>query len=367
MKTQRPAWLAVGLGQGLQFLAGRVFKAMSSRAAIVVSITCLTLSAPAAPARPPQIAFDSMVLDFGKVPAGRMIEHSFVLTNTGGQTLEIQDVRPTCGCTIAGTWDRKIEPGHAGVIPVRYNSERSEGDVVKTLIVVCNDPMATNIVLQLKGTVWRAVEVQPLAVTFNASADNQTNQTRVAHIINHLDQPLVVSEPVCSSHSFQTALKTVQPGKEFELQVTLLAPFEPGNLTAPITLKTSSSDQPVIVVVAAAVVQSSVAVIPPQIRLAPGVLRSAMETNVIIQNNRPGTLAVSQPVADIPGLTLSLRELQPGRQFVLTTSFPAGFQLPPGKSIHVRMKTSDPRFPTLTVPVVQDQHLASMLNTSESD
>jgi hypothetical protein len=159
----------------------------------------------------------------------------------------------------------------------------------------------------------------------------------------------------------------VKPGKEFELQVTLLAPFQPGNLTAPITLKTSSSDQPVIVVVAAAVIQSTVAAMPAQIRLSPGPLRSAMETNVIIQNNRPGPLTVSQPVADAPGLRVSLRELQPGRQFVLTTSFPAGFQLPPGKNIQVRMTTSDPRIPTLTIPVFQDQHLATMLNASESE
>jgi hypothetical protein len=45
----------------------------------------------------PHIKFDSTVLDFGAATVGRVIEHNFVFTNTGDQTLEIKDVRLHCG------------------------------------------------------------------------------------------------------------------------------------------------------------------------------------------------------------------------------------------------------------------------------
>ena len=50
----------------------------------------------------PKIEFAEPKFDFGKVPAGEIIKHAFAFTNTGDQTLEIKDVRPSCGCTTAG-------------------------------------------------------------------------------------------------------------------------------------------------------------------------------------------------------------------------------------------------------------------------
>src|ERR1044071_6693305 len=58
----------------------------------------------------PRIEFASRVFDFGKVSAGELVRHDFVFTNTGTASLEITDVRPGCGCTTAGPWDRQVPP-----------------------------------------------------------------------------------------------------------------------------------------------------------------------------------------------------------------------------------------------------------------
>ena len=309
----------------------------------------------------PRIEFDSTVLDFGEVTAGKIVEHNFVFTNTGDQVLEIQDVRPTCGCTMAGAWDRLIKPGHVGVVPIRYNSANSDGDVFKTVIVLCNDPSRTNVVLQIKGAIWKPIEVKPAYVEFGASVDCQTNQTRVVHIVSNMQKPVAIFRPECANRSFQTSLKTVRPGKEFELQITLVPPLTPGNLTVPISLRTSSLDQPVINVFALAVVQAPVSASPPRITLAPGPLSTAMTINVTIENNRARPLVLSEPDANIAGMEVRLREIEPGRQFVLTANFPAGFQIKAGRNVLIQMKTNDPQFPTFEVPVIQNQHLAAIL------
>src|SRR5216684_573294 len=59
----------------------------------------------------PRIVVDQTTYDFGKVESGQLVKHDFVFTNTGAALLEISDVRPGCGCTTAGAWDKKVEPG----------------------------------------------------------------------------------------------------------------------------------------------------------------------------------------------------------------------------------------------------------------
>src|SRR5712671_2532903 len=315
----------------------------------------------------PQIKFDSTVLDFGVATAGRVIEHNFVFTNTGDQTLEIKDVRPTCGCTVAGAWDSRVEPGKFGTIPIRFTPTENSREIFKTVIVLCNDPSQTNVILQIIGKIWEPIDVTPAIVRFSASSDCHTNQTKVVRIVNNLNQPLVLSEPECGDQAFKTLLKTVRPGKEFELQITMVPPLKPGSVTVPITLKTSSTNLPVIYIAAFATVQATVMATPPQITLAPGPLPSGVESKVTILNNRAKPLVLAEPTVNIVGVEVHLQEVQPGHQFFLTARFPAAFKISPGQSVRVQVKTSDPQFPVITVPVFQNRHLTEMLSTSESD
>src|ERR1041385_8002204 len=87
---------------------------------IARSVAADAISTPAAAAQTakpsgPQIEFDSLVYDFGKTNAGTLVKHDFIFTNTGTATLQITDVRPGCGCTTAGAWDKTVEPGKTGI------------------------------------------------------------------------------------------------------------------------------------------------------------------------------------------------------------------------------------------------------------
>src|SRR5204862_3209824 len=95
---------------------------------------------PAAPADGPRIHFDNDVFDAGKAPAGQALAHTFIFTNVGNQTLEVTKVNPTCGCTVAGNWTRKVEPGQTGTVPISVNvNQMWSGQMMKTLTVESND------------------------------------------------------------------------------------------------------------------------------------------------------------------------------------------------------------------------------------
>src|SRR5437667_6347613 len=185
----------------------------------------------------PKIQFAELVYDFGKVNSAVVVKHTFVFTNIGTATLQILDVHPGCGCTTAGTWDKQVEPGKTGSIPLEFNSANYGGTVLKSATVTCNDPAQSNIVLQIKGTVWKPIEIAPTMAVFNVSSEDQTNETKIVRIVSNLDEPLTLSDLQCTNHSFKAELKTTRPGKEFELLITALPPFKSPSMIAPVTMK----------------------------------------------------------------------------------------------------------------------------------
>src|SRR6185503_16814939 len=306
-----------------------------------------------------RIEFAEMVYDFGKVKTGEVVTHSFVFTNIGSATLEINDVRPGCGCTTAGTWDKKVEPGRTGSIPLQFNSANFGGLVTKQATVTCNDPSQSNIVLQIKGTVWKPIEVTPAMAVFTVSSESQTDETKIVRIVNHLDEPLILSDLQCTNSSFKAELKTVKEGKEFDLHITAIAPFQSQSAVVPVTLKTSSTNMPVINVSAYVVAQQAVTVVPSQILLPAGPFTNIMHHVVTVRNNGTNSLVLSDATVNVPDAEVRVQETQAGRSFNLLLDFPAGFQIKRGQRVEVSVKTNHPKFATIKVPVFQPQTAAT--------
>src|SRR5512139_65387 len=115
----------------------------------------------------PKISFDATAFNFGRAKSGETIKHDFIFTNSGNAALEITEVKLGCGCTTAGAWDKKVEPGKTGVIPLQFNSIGFGGQVAKSATVTCNDPVRSNLFLQITGTVWKPIDITPQMAVFN--------------------------------------------------------------------------------------------------------------------------------------------------------------------------------------------------------
>jgi len=303
----------------------------------------------------PRIQFADTAVDFGKLSSGAVAKHEFVFTNTGSTTLEITDVRPGCGCTTAGTWDKQVEPGKTGVIPLQFNSTGFSGTVMKSATVTCNDPGKSNLVLQLKANIWKAIDVTPTMAVFSVSSELQTNETRSVRIVSNLEEPIELSDLQCTNSSFRAELKTVRPGKEFELLITAVPPFAENRIITAVSLKTSAPTNPTISVSAYLNVQPPVTVMPNHVMLPQGPLTNAAHSVVTIQNSGTNALVLTEPVVNVPGAAAHIQETQPGRLFSLTVDFPVGFQAKLGQKVEVTVKSNHPKFPLIQVPVFQPQ------------
>ena len=300
----------------------------------------------------PKIKFASTQWDFGREKAGAPLKYTFVFINGGDQVLEVKSVQPSCGCTPAGEWSKKVEPGKTGTIPIQFNSANLKGTVSKTVAVVCNDPTTPEVTLQIKGTIWKPVEVKPPFAFLHVIADSQS-ALRVVHIMNNEEEPLVLSAPESDNRAFAAEVRTNQPGKEFRLIIKTVPPLLPGRVQGQITVKTSSTNAPVLTVSAFAFVVPIITVSPSQLSLPPGPLVAARTLSVIIENNSTNALALSDATIKAKEVEVNLQVVKPGRRFRATLNFPPGFELPQGQPVELSFKSSHPLCPVVKVPVVQ--------------
>ncbi len=310
--------------------------------------------APAVPAEgAAKIQFASTVHDFGKVSAGEVVRADFVFTNVGTQMLEIKEVRPTCGCTTAGTWEKLIAPGKTGLIPLQVNTANFSGPVIKSVSVTCNDPTQSFVNLQVKGTIWKPVDVAPPFVMFNIAPDAVSNEVRTVKITSNLEQPLELSPPQVSTPAFHAEIAVVRPGKEFDLQITPVTPLPAGNAQASITVKTSATNMPLISITALAVVQPPVTATPGQVFLNAGPLPTPAQYTIVVQNNSTQAMSLTDVTVSQPNVQLQVREAQSNRVFHITLTFPSGFLVPVGTSGALTLKTTHPAMPTMSIPIIQ--------------
>jgi len=195
----------------------------------------------------PQIKFSETLFDFGRIKSSEPVRHEYIVTNTGNAVLDIMTVQPGCpGCTTALPWDRQVQPGKTGKIPIQFNPLGFSGPVSKSVTVSCNDPAQPSHILQFKANIWQPIDVQPSYLYFMPAEGEETNETKVVRIVSNLDEPLTLGPPQCDNPAFKLELKTLQISKEFALHMSHGGAISNANPQALITISTSSSNAPTV-------------------------------------------------------------------------------------------------------------------------
>jgi hypothetical protein len=148
-------------------------------------------------------------------------------------------------------------------------------------------------------------------------------------------------------------LRTISEGREFELRVTLTEPLPTNGINANINMSTSSTNTPVISIMSYVMVQPVLSLMPSQVVLPSGPLPGEEQFTVTIQNNSTNPLALSEPGINVTNATVKTEELQGGKRFNFTMTFPAGFQNKPGHNLEATVRTSNSKYPLVKIPVYQ--------------
>jgi hypothetical protein len=86
----------------------------------------------------PEIQFDELSYDFGKVIQGEILSYTFHFKNVGKSNLVISGADASCGCTTSSPPKAPIKPKEKGEITITFDSKHKSGDVISYLAITAN-------------------------------------------------------------------------------------------------------------------------------------------------------------------------------------------------------------------------------------
>lgn len=109
----------------------------------------------------PKILVTKEYHDFGSIGPATYHNCDFTFKNVGSETLKIEKVQSTCGCSVPQLKKMEYAPGEQGTVEVRFHAPSSKGETRKQLYIISNDPQIPRAQLELRAVVLIKVEVDP--------------------------------------------------------------------------------------------------------------------------------------------------------------------------------------------------------------
>lgn len=308
-----------------------------------------------APDAGPRVVIDEPILDVGRVPVGQRIEAEFTLRNEGTETLEITEVKPACGCTVA-EYDKKIDPGASGTVHASVDTSRISGPNAKAITVYTNDAANPRLQLTIKSEVRPYLIAQPGYARFtrlvHGDQDQKADQLLMADDFEDLKIVDVESPRDWIEVSYREATADERdpdlPGRQWTLEVTATKDAPPGPLADYIKVTTNHPNQTVLDIPVSGFVRPMVAVTPHEVDFGSVDPDEEQSWGVLVRNFGSGAMKLTAVENTVPGMKVEVEPIEDGQQYKIV--FQPTRDMAKGEfSGHVALSTNLPAEETITV------------------
>lgn len=333
-------------------------------AALVVAGALSAVAAPAvaqeAPAAgKPKVAVPEPVFDAGTVPTGQEIVHDFVIENQGDAPLEITDVRPACGCTVA-QFDRTIAPGASGKVHAVLDTSTFAGAIAKAIVVLTNDPARPRFDLTVKAQVHPHLIADPGFARFLQAQHSEPGVVEQRIWTRSFDglEILDVTSPypyLTVTHApIRDAADRNEDGVGPQHVLTLVLDYAEapvGSLAEYVVVKTNHPQQSEIKIPVSGFIRPLVVATPDSADFGALVLDDdGAQGSVLLKHYGAQPLVISQAEATVPGVEVAVEEVEVGKEFRVRVQLPADMPKGPFTGT-IRLSTNNPRKPTVEIPL----------------
>lgn len=281
----------------------------------------------------PGIKFDTRIYKFGEVDEGEKVSYTFTYLNSGTDTLEIYEVRPTCGCTVPGDYTREVPRGKTGKIPVVFNTKGFEGNVVKTIKVKTNIPDLEQVNLTLEGTIKVKVRVTPHNLWFGQTRKDGPPLTGILTLKNFVDTPLEILDIHLSGEGCTAELRTITRGDEYEIVLTVNPPFKLEQVREILTVETNIKGKEKLEIPYNYYGVSDIEIYPDEIILYNEYLQPDISRIITIKNHLDESVEIINPRIHGDNMEFRIEEIEKGRQIQVFIVFKDGFTFPENDTI----------------------------------
>ncbi len=305
----------------------------------------------------PKTRVATAIVDVGTVAKGEKIRHRFEISNAGDEPLEIREVKPACGCTVA-EYDRTIAPGASGAIEAVVDTANLNGAIAKGVTVFTNDAANPRLELTVKALVRPLIEARPGYARFIV-VEGEKHEASVQTLWS-IEGPELEILGVESPYPFLKVSFTEAPPEErgsaggdrqWRVKLALAADAPVGPLADHVLVATNHPRQGVVEIPVSGFVRPVLSVTPRVANFGRQRLAEPYQATLEVRNLSSGKIAVTGVSTDIPGVDAAVEPVEEGRtyrvQVTLQPTMAKGdFR---GKLV---LATSSPRRPAVEVELL---------------
>ena len=311
----------------------------------------------------PDIQFDELEHDFGKINQNEKHTHVFKFRNVGDATLKIEKVTASCGCTATSLSGDEIPPKETGELEVQFSSGTFEDEVTKTVYVHSNDPDEAITKLKIKATVHTVISVKPRLIYFG-KIDKGQSATRDAKIyINEEGVKITGVEstseylsarmlnPDWEKDSNVTPAGSHNEAKKYSiLEVKLSPKAKVGRFSDRVKISTDSPKKPFLYVSVQAEVLGEVRLKPQTLSFGSVPKGSTAIRKITVTKVKEKTLRITKVECSEKWLSTELSEVEKGAKYEISLKLKPN--IPVGRArAKLTIATNNPEQPVLTVNV----------------
>jgi hypothetical protein len=325
---------------------------------VIAVSTAISAAAPV-----PDIHFDELEHDFGKINQNEKHTYIFKFRNMGDATLKIEQVKTSCGCTATSLSGDEIPPKGTGELKVQFNSGSFEDEVTKTVYVHSNDPDEAITKLKIRARIHTVISVKPRLIYFGR-IDKGQSATKDARI--YINEEGVKITGVESTSEYLSA-KVLNPDWEQDndvapagsnnkakkysiLQVKLSPDAKVGRFSDGIKISTDSPKKPFVYISVQAEVLGEVRLKPRTLSFGSVPKGSTAIRKIAVTKIKEKTLRITKVECSEKWLSTDLTEVEKGAKYEIALKLKP--DIPVGRArARVTISTNYPEQPVLTVNV----------------
>ncbi len=296
------------------------------------------------------------VKDFGMVDKGRRLTHSFEIRNAGDAMLEITNVRPACGCTVA-EYDREIAPGETGTVTATVDTSNFKGGIAKSVRVFTNDPKNPQIDLVIKANVTTQIEVDPGYARFVA-VYGEPQKTSVQSVwavdyrgleIESAESPFPYVE-VRFHEAEEGERNSDAKGNQWQVEIDLDPSAPVGPLADFVVLTTNHPQLKTLRIPVSGFVRPVLSVTPRVADFGRRELTGPQTASLEIRNLSSATVKLGDVETDVDGLEAEVEPLEEGRLYKVLLTIKPGMPKGDFEGL-VSIRTTSSKQPTIEISV----------------
>ena len=269
--------------------------------------------------------FTELGHDFGPVPRGATVRHSFVMTNRYAESLTILDVRASCGCTSGKASSTTVAAGQTVSIEASMDTRNFVGRKATKLTVsfLTASGKSGEAQLAVVSNILPDIVLNPGTIDFGTVAKGQTG--KVVMTIERVHAPnwkfvrMSASDALMKSIDARLdEIERTESRTAYQLTVTLKPTASSGPLRDEIRILTNDSSSPSVPVLVTARIQGTLTASPAMLAMGRATADGA-KGRYLIRGTKPFTVKGIEGNGD--GFSLTVDDDASKTLHVLTVSF----------------------------------------------